>query len=109
MIKIGLIPILNTIKGHFLILEILGIAIFAIPYCIVATWFAFGFAEVSFLQGESSDAPNGLPHRWIIKSSLFLGMVLVCAAVISILARNLVFLFGPPTLAARAAPPHATH
>ena len=90
-------------------LEVFGILIFAIPYCIVATWFAYGFTEVSFLQGESSDAPNGLPHRWIIKSSLFLGMVLVCASVISILARNLVFLFGPPALAARAAPPGATH
>ncbi|MBM3539981.1 MAG: TRAP transporter small permease subunit [Alphaproteobacteria bacterium] len=90
-------------------LEIFGIAVFAIPYCIVATWFAYGFAEVSFLQGESSDAPNGLPHRWLIKSTLFLGLVMVCASVISILARNLVFLFGPQELAARAAPPGATH
>lgn len=88
-------------------LEIFGIVVFAIPYCIVATWFAFGFAELSFLQGESSDAPNGLSHRWIIKSTLFLGLVMVCAAVVSILARNLVYLLGPPPLARRAAPPGA--
>jgi TRAP-type mannitol/chloroaromatic compound transport system permease small subunit len=90
------------------LLELFGIVVFAIPYCIVATWFAYGFAELSFMQGESSDAPNGLPHRWIIKSALFLGLVMVCAAVVSILARNLVFLFGPQPLAARAAPPGAS-
>lgn len=90
-------------------LEIFGILVFAIPYCIVATWFAFGFAELSFLQGESSDAPNGLPHRWIIKSTLFLGLVMVCAAVVSILARNVVYLLAPPPLSVRAAPPGALH
>lgn len=84
-------------------LELLGIIVFAIPYCMVATYFAYRFAETSFLQNESSDAPNGLPNRWIIKFCLFLGLVLLDAAVASVMIRKLVQLFGPPDLAARAA------
>lgn len=84
-------------------LEIFGIFVFAIPYCLVATYYAFLFAETSFLQNESSDAPNGLPHRWIIKFCLVAGLVLLDLAVASVLMRKLVLLFGPPDLAARAA------
>jgi TRAP-type mannitol/chloroaromatic compound transport system permease small subunit len=84
-------------------LEVFGLIIFAIPYCMVATYFAFLFAQTSFLQNESSDAPNGLGYRWIIKSCLFLGLVLLDAAVASVLIRKLVELFGPPDLAERAA------
>jgi TRAP-type mannitol/chloroaromatic compound transport system permease small subunit len=90
-------------------LEVVGIIAFAIPYCLVATWFAFWFAEVSFMQNESSDAPNGLPYRWLIKSCLFIGLLLVCFAVASVLARRLVFLLGPPDLSARAAQPAPSH
>ncbi|OFX03928.1 MAG: hypothetical protein A3D94_00390 [Alphaproteobacteria bacterium RIFCSPHIGHO2_12_FULL_66_14] len=90
-------------------LEVFGILIFAIPYSLVATYYAFFFAEVSFLQNESSDAPNGLSNRWLIKSCLFLGLVLLDFAVASVLFRKLVMLFGPPDLAARAAPPVAGH
>ncbi len=83
-------------------LELFGLIVFAIPYCLVATWYAYGFAETSFLQHESSDAPNGLSRRWIIKSCLVVGLLLLDAAVASVLFRKLVILFGPPTLVERA-------
>jgi TRAP-type mannitol/chloroaromatic compound transport system permease small subunit len=70
-------------------IEVIGIFVFAIPYCLVGTWFAFTFAETSFLQNESSDAPNGLPYRWILKSCLFACFVLLTLAVISVLFRRL--------------------
>lgn len=85
-------------------LEIFGIMFFAIPYCFVATYYAYFFALTSFLQNESSDAPNGLPYRWLIKSCLFLGLLLLDLAVASVLFRKLVMLFGPPDLAQRATP-----
>ncbi|MGE0423332.1 MAG: TRAP transporter small permease subunit [Reyranellaceae bacterium] len=85
-------------------LELFGIFLFALPYCMVATWFAFWFAEISFMQNESSDAPNGLPLRWIIKSCLFFGLLMMTFAVLSVLSRRIVFLFGPPALAAKALP-----
>lgn len=91
------------------VLELIGILLFAIPYCLVATWFAFQFAEVSFLQNESSEAPNGLPFRWIIKTCLFLGLFLMCLAVSSVFCRMLVTLFAPHLAPATEGPhPGAT-
>jgi TRAP-type mannitol/chloroaromatic compound transport system permease small subunit len=87
------------------ILEIFGILIFAIPYCLVATYFAYEFFAVSYMQGETSDAPNGLRFRWIMKGALFLGLVLLNIAVLSVLMRKIVQLWGPADLAARAAAP----
>ncbi len=84
-------------------LEVIGVFIFAVPYLLMATWFAYGFAETSFLQNERSDAPNGLSYRWIIKGCLFAGLLLLDAAVVSVLFRKLVVLFGSPQLVARAA------
>jgi len=85
------------------ILEVIGILVFAIPYCLVASYFAFEFFEVSFMQGETSDAPNGLRFRWVMKGALFMGLVLLDVAVLSVLMRKIVELWGPPDLAARAA------
>lgn len=83
-------------------LEVIGVFIFAVPYLLMATWYAYGFAETSFLQNEGSDAPNGLTHRWFIKGCLFAGLLLLDAAVVSVLFRKLVVLFGSPQLVARA-------
>lgn len=85
-------------------LEVVGIVIFAAPYLAIATWHSYGFALTSFLQNESSDAPNGLPWRWIVKACLVAGFVLIDLAVVSVLFRKLAFLFGPPDVARRAAP-----
>ncbi len=90
-------------------LELVGIFAFAIPYTAVAVYFAFLFAQTSYLQNESSAAPNGLANRWIIKSCLFFGLVLLMASVVSVLCRNVVLLFGPKHLAERALPRAASH
>lgn len=90
-------------------LELVGIVAFAIPYTAVAIYFAFLFAQTSFVQNESSNAPNGLAYRWIIKSCLFFGLALLMASVVSVLLRNVVFLFAPRHLAERAVVRAAGH
>jgi TRAP-type mannitol/chloroaromatic compound transport system permease small subunit len=90
-------------------LELAGIVAFAIPYTAVAVYFSFLFAQTSFIQNESSNAPNGLGYRWIIKSCLFFGLVLLMASVVSVFCRNVVFLFGPKHLAERAFVRAAAH
>ncbi|MCW5751716.1 MAG: TRAP transporter small permease subunit [Alphaproteobacteria bacterium] len=70
------------------IIEVLGCIFFAIPYCMVVLYYSFDFAHRSFIQNEFSDAPTGLPYRWIIKGILFLGLVLLSSAVISVLIRR---------------------
>jgi len=77
-------------------IEVAGIVAFAIPYCIVATYLAYEFAHTSWIQNESSDAPNGLPHRWIIKFCLFAGLILLDLAVVSVLLRRIGVLRGIP-------------
>jgi TRAP-type mannitol/chloroaromatic compound transport system permease small subunit len=61
----------------------------------------------SFLQGESSEAPNGVPYRWIIKFFIFGGLVMVCMAVTTVIARCVVALYGDREQAARVHLPFA--
>ena len=89
-------------------LELWGCVLFALPYLWVALPYALDFFLVSFRQGEGSDAPTGLPSRWIIKGFLLLGFVTVTAAVLAVLARCVVALFGTPEQASRAYTPFAT-
>ncbi len=87
-------------------IEIACILVFAIPYCLVATYFAYEFAHTSWVQNESSDAPNGLPYRWIIKSGLFVCFILLDLAVLSVLVRRLAVLRGHPDAAGPRAAAH---
>ena len=62
---------------------------------LVALPYAHSFFLTSFLQSESSEAPNGLPARWAIKLVLYLALWGVLLSVISVAFRRFVFLFGP--------------
>jgi len=85
------------------LLELLGCLVFAIPYSLIAIYFAADFTWISFVDNESSESANGLPWRWIPKSFILIGLVLLLAAVISVLMRVVVFLFGPERLRGSAA------
>jgi TRAP-type mannitol/chloroaromatic compound transport system permease small subunit len=88
-------------------LELFGCLVFALPYLLVALPYAYDYALLSFRQGESSDAPTGLPMRWVVKSFLLLAFVTTLAAVGAVAARCVVALFGTPELADRAHVPFA--
>jgi TRAP-type mannitol/chloroaromatic compound transport system permease small subunit len=88
-------------------IELVGCLVFAIPYCLVVVYYGYLFANLSYLQNEFSDAPTGLPYRWIIKGILFIGTVLLIAAVFSVMFRRIAFLFGDSETAARALPARA--
>lgn len=88
-------------------IELLGCLLFALPYLIIALPNAQDFFMTSLLQNESSDAPNGLPYRWIVKFFVYAGLWGVLLAVLSVMARCVVVLFGSPELARRAPPPVA--
>ena len=79
-------------------IELLGCIVFAIPYTLIAIYFSADFAWISFVDNEGSESANGLPYRWIPKTFLFLGLVLLLAGVLSVLMRMIVFLFGPERL-----------
>lgn len=83
-------------------IELLGGIFFALPYALVVMPYAVNFAWTSFLQNEMSDAPNGLPARYVIKAITALGIILIFGGAVSVIARKLVDLFGPPELHSQA-------
>ena len=80
-----------TVKA---ILETLGIMFFLIPYTILVIYFGIDFVQRSFSVNEVSSALTGLSHRWIIKSFIPLGMLLLFLAGFSLLLKNLIYIFA---------------
>ncbi len=85
-------------------LELFGCIIFAFPYVLTALPYAHDFFMVSYLQNESSSAPNGLPWRWIPKGFLYFCFISILLATISVFIRRFVFLFGSPDVSREAMP-----
>lgn len=79
-------------------IELYGLLLLFLPFIGSVLIFSFPFVEYSYSIGEVSDAPGGLPYRWVIKSFLPLSMVLLIVAGVSRLSRVACYLFGWPSL-----------
>ena len=79
-------------------IELLGVAIFALPYCLIAIYFSYDFFHTAWEFNESSDSATGLPWRWIPKGVITIGLVLLALAVVSVGLRVMAYLWGPPRL-----------
>ena len=76
------------------ILETFGIIIFLIPYTVLVIYFGIDFVQRSFNMNEVSSALTGLSHRWIIKSFIPIGMLILFLAGFSLLLKNLIFIYA---------------
>jgi len=76
--------------------ELLGILVLLVPFLIIAFREAVPYAMSSFQQGERSQAPAGLPNRWILKAILATSFFLLLAGALARLSRVTAFLFGFP-------------
>ncbi len=100
-------PRVDTITAHRSLrsrawIELVGCLLFALPYAGIVAWYGIGFVATSFANGEGSEAVIGIPQRWVIKFLFVLGLWLLVAAILSVLLRTVVFLFGARELADRA-------
>ena len=77
-------------------IELYGLSLLFFPFVISMLIFSVPFVSYSFTIAEISDAPGGLPYRWIIKSFLPLSMLLLLVAGISRFSRASAYLFGWP-------------
>ncbi len=77
-------------------IELYGTLILLIPFILLVLFAAMPFIAYSFTTGEISEAPGGLPYRWVIKSFLGVGFILLLLAVTARLSRIFCFLFGVP-------------
>ena len=84
------------------LLELGGCILLALPFALIAVFFAFDYAWISFRQNEASVSASGLPYLFIPKAALAFGVLLLAVAVVSIMLRTLVFLWGPHELRTRA-------
>lgn len=79
-------------------IEFLGCTLFMVPFCLLVGYFAVGYAFEAFLSGEISASTVGLPHRWIIKTVLVIGLFVAALAGIAVWLQAAVVLFGPKDL-----------
>lgn len=74
--------------------ELIGCSLIVVPYCAILVYYGAKFAIDSYAIGEASSAGTGLPHRWIIKALLTLGLSTLLLSGVAVIARRLVLLFG---------------
>jgi TRAP-type mannitol/chloroaromatic compound transport system permease small subunit len=75
-------------------LELVGLIVCAIPFLILMINYSFDMTVLAFHQGEGSESMTGIGQRWIIKSAVVIGFVILMAAVIATLIRLVAYLFG---------------
>ena len=79
-------------------IELLGLTFFMLPFCALLIWFTFGYVVSSYNVGEGSVSTVGLPHRWMIKSVLVIGLVVALVAGIAAWLQVATILWGPKEL-----------
>jgi TRAP-type mannitol/chloroaromatic compound transport system permease small subunit len=77
-------------------IELYGILLLLLPFIALILGYGTAFAVSSFRLGEVSQAPGGLPLRWLIKGVLPMGFALLLLAALSRLSRVWALLFGDP-------------
>lgn len=84
-----------SLRGQIWI-EFVGIALLLLPFAVVVVYQAWPFFWQSYLQGEVSSAPAGLPARWAMKFFVPFSFALVTLAALSRLLKCTAFLVGWP-------------
>ena len=74
-------------------IELYGIMLLLLPFIALILIYSLPFVASSFAAAEISNAPGGLPLRWLIKAALPLGFSLLLLTVVSRLIRVWHFLF----------------
>ncbi len=76
--------------------ELFGLVFLLLPFLGLAVWEMIPYAHSSWQQGETSQAPAGLPYRWVLKSVVALSFILLTLAALSRLLKVTALLFGFP-------------
>lgn len=75
-------------------IEMCGILICALPALLVLLYYSYSMTALSLSQNEGSESMTGIPMRYIIKSFMVWGFLIVILAAIATLFRCIAFLFG---------------
>jgi len=58
-------------------IDLIGNLLFLVPWCIFIMKYSFDYAFSSYIMGEGSPDPGGLPYRYIIKFCIVIGFFLL--------------------------------
>ena len=75
-----------------------------LPFLLLVLFYSGPFLAESWRTGEISQAPGGLPFRWLIKGALPLGFALLLLAALARLSRCCALLFAWPRALPEARP-----
>ena len=64
------------------------------PFCCILAYFSFIYAYDAWRINEISASLVGLPHRWAIKSFLFMGVIVAIIAGLAVWLQIVLALFG---------------
>lgn len=70
--------------------EIFGAVFFIFPTIFVILFNSFDYVANSYMLGESSSSPLGMPFRWAIKTAIPASFILLAMAVLARLFRNII-------------------
>ena len=71
-----------------------GSVLFLIPFCLIVVWSSKNFVYNSFVIGEISPDPGGLPARFVLKAAIPVGFVLLFLQGIALALQSLFRLLG---------------
>lgn len=77
-------------------IELYGSLLLMLPFLALVLIYAIPFVLYSYAAAEVSQAPGGLPYRWLIKAALPVGFVFLTLAVLARFTRATALLFGYP-------------
>lgn len=83
------------------IIELIGCLVFLLPYVTAIVWFSLDYVSYSIAYNEASSSPTGLSNRWIIKSVIPIGFLMLAMAATARSLKAIVFLIGPTELKAQ--------
>ena len=72
----------------------LGSLLFLIPFCSIGIWSSKSFVMNSFLIGEGSPDPGGLPARFILKAIIPFGFLLLLIQGFALIFKSLIEIIG---------------
>lgn len=75
-------------------MELVGLLIFAVPFLVLMVMFSWDMVALSWSQKEGSDSMTGIPMRYIPKSFMVLGFLVLFSAVLATIFRLWAYLFG---------------
>ncbi len=70
------------------LIEVCGCVFFLVPYCAVVIYFGIDFTAKAYVANEMSATADGLHFRWIIKSALPIGFLLLGLSAFSVLLHH---------------------